>query len=43
MEKDVQMSTPIIIETSNPAVFPRYWTVKPDADLPEYQVAMHVD
>ena len=37
------MSTPILIETSNPEVFPRYWTVRADADLPDYQVAMHID
>jgi hypothetical protein len=32
-----------MIETSNPEVYPRYWTVRADAELPEHQVAMHID
>jgi hypothetical protein len=37
------MSTRIIIETSDPNLYPRYWTVRADGELPEHQVAMHVE
>jgi len=36
------MATAIVIETS-PEVFPRHRTVGADAELPEHQVATHVD
>ena len=37
------MPTPIVIETSNPEVYPRYWTVRADMDPREHQVAMRID
>ena len=37
------MPIPIIIETSNPEVYPRYWTVRADTDPREHQVAMRID
>jgi hypothetical protein len=42
-EEENLMAIPIIIETSNPDVFPRYWTVRADGERPEHQVAMHID